>query len=261
MALGDPPSLPNPIGSGKSSDRGPATARRDYYPGAAPAVTVTAGSVEVRASEAAVAASCMSLPKSSPSESVSSAPSLPEEWLIGARAMQANRARASSSSPRCGGGAAAAAAASATAVAARRLSSDDARYGGSVENTLGYDVGGAGTIPAAGGEAARGVGAEMDGASGHGGGAAGATAAAGGGDVGGGSGDRAIKLAGEEGGDSGMASPPSTGSRSGVQSPGGGPSRSMATAGLPAEGGGGGFRESAWQERQRTTTAVDRWEG
>lgn len=106
--------------------------------------------------------------------------------------------------------------------------------------------GGAGAAPAAGGDAARGVGTEMYG---------GADRCAGGGGVG----DRAVEqTVAQEGGDSGMASPPSTGNRSGVQSPGGEPSRSMATAGLPAEGGGGGYRESVWQERQRTTTAVDR---
>lgn len=182
-------------------------------------------------------------------ERQSSAPSLPQEWLLGARAMADSGARALLSMSGCDG--------DGDGVGALPDCGGSVEEGGRKD----WDF-------AAGGEAASGVHTEKDGAGGMQGGSCV--------DIADGSADYPATSSGGtnncwmsgSGGmrwDSGRESPfPPSGGRSGAQSPGGGPSRSLATAGLPAEGGGGtrssgstrGSRSMLQEERP---TAVDRY--
>ncbi|CAN0439808.1 unnamed protein product [Ectocarpus sp. 12 AP-2014] len=161
------------------------------------------------------------------------APSLPPEWLFGAREVVANAT--------CSDEAAAAAAAAPTGVQEEGPQHDPPSRSGAAS-----DTGSEGdAAAAAGGDAASGV----------------CTETAGGGQA---EDPRRQEADGRAGGDEktfGVPSKPplhsGSGRQSGAQSPGGGPSRPLASAGLPAERGGGTVaRESV--AKQRAPTAVDR---
>ncbi|CAM9306207.1 unnamed protein product, partial [Ectocarpus sp. 12 AP-2014] len=161
------------------------------------------------------------------------APSLPPEWLFGAREVVANAT--------CSDEAAAAAAAAPTGVQEEGPQHDPPSRSGAAS-----DTGSEGdAAAAAGGDAASGV----------------CTETAGGGQA---EDPRRQEADGRAGGDEktfGVPSKPplhsGSGRQSGAQSPGGGPSRPLASAGLPAEGGGGTVaREGV--AKQRAPTAVDR---
>ncbi|CAN0075951.1 unnamed protein product, partial [Hapterophycus canaliculatus] len=165
------------------------------------------------------------------------APSLPEEWLFGAREV-ANAVRS--------GGAAA----STTTESQASAPDSSPRLPSCSDGSVDAD---GEVAPAAGGEAASGLYTETEGA---------------GGEKGGGGGEAVEKEEEEEEelagtGCSGVAWPPllaGSGRQNDVQSPGGGPSRPLSSAGLPAEGGGRGFAHdggAAGQERLKAPTAVD----
>lgn len=176
-----------------------------------------------------------------------SAPSLPKEWLLGARAAQTGGGSWSGGKT--------------PAQSAPPLPTSWGVYGWDFDPSAG-----------AGGEAASGVRAKTDGAGGQ----------RGGGDRAGAidesqvvnlvsaSGDEIClanegrRLGGGMLGDTGRESPlPPSRGRSGAQSPGGEPSKSLTTAGFPAERGGGGAvrrwqKDSKDVEKKSRVTAVDR---
>lgn len=186
-----------------------------------------------------------------------SAPSLPQEWLLGARASMAYGG---------GGGEG-----KASSRSAPPLPSCWVEEKWDFDGSGGDDT----QVVAAGGDAANGVRTEVDGAGGQQGGGNRADSESAATDHSGSSAERSAP-----GGDACSTSdycgpaksmvygigrespPPPSGGRSGAQSPGGEPSRSLATAGLPAEGAGGAAHR--WQlgnkgvVQQPQTTAVDR---
>ncbi|CAM9986614.1 unnamed protein product, partial [Ectocarpus fasciculatus] len=170
------------------------------------------------------AAACMDSSESSPRRPpvVSTAPSLPPEWLFGAREVVAKAAGAPTG-----------------------VEEEGPRHDalGCAASDTGSD--GEATA-AAGGDAASGVCAET---------------------AGGGQAEEPRRRQEADGGAGGkeetvgVASKPplpsGSGRQSGAQSPGGGPSRPLASAGLPAEGGGGGVAREG-MAKQKAPTAVDR---
>lgn len=189
---------------------------------------------------------------------VSTAPSLPVEWLFGAREI-ANAVRSGSSSNNKKGGG------EDTALEAQ--SSAGLELGkGVTSDGAGGDTLPAAAAAAAGGDAASGVVCtEKDGAGGvQGGAGAGGQTADGGAGAFAGAGTGGSEGEGEANRDFGVASPPpSSGSwfQSGLQSPGGGPAGPMPSAGRPAEGGGGGVAHeggAGGQDRQKAPSAVDK---
>lgn len=188
-----------------------------------------AGRSEVRWGYDTAAAACMDSGESSPRRppTLSTAPSLPPEWLFGAREIVANAACSNE------------AAAAPTGVEGPL---DDVPSRSGAASDTGSD-GEAAT--AAGGDAASGV----------------CTETAGGGQA---EEPRRQEADGGAGGKeetSGVVSnpplPSGSGRQSGARSPGGGPSRPLASAGLPAEGGGGGVAREG-MAKQKAPTAVDR---
>lgn len=168
------------------------------------------------------AAACMDSSESSPRRPpvVSTAPSLPPEWLFGAREVVANAS--------CSDEAAAAGAPTGVGEEGPR---HDAL--GCAASDTGSDGEAA---AAAGGDAASGVCAET---------------------AGGGQAEEPRRRQETFGVASKPPLPSGSGRLSGVQSPGGGPSRPLASAGLPAEGGGGGVAREG-MAKQKAPTAVDR---
>lgn len=198
----------------------------------------------------------------------SKAPSLPQEWLVGARASLAAAAGTS-----CGRSVGKAASRGHSSKPPLPTSWAEEAWDFNASAGDGADGGGDDVqAVAAGGEAAHGVRTATDGDGGQ----------QGGGDRAGYSCDGAGHVSGavttstanegyESGGgdmswDTGRESPPPpSGGRSGTQSPGGEPSRSLATAGLPAGGAGGAAlrpqRGTKGVVQEPQTSAVDRWDG
>ncbi|CAN0381503.1 unnamed protein product, partial [Ectocarpus sp. 8 AP-2014] len=178
------------------------------------------------------APACMDSGESSPRRPLvlSTAPSLPPEWLFGAREVVANTA--------CGDEAAAA--------APTGVEEEGPQHDAPPRSGAASDTGSEGeAAAAAGGDAASGV----------------CTETAGGGQAEDPRRQEAGGGAGGEGETFGVASKPplpsGSGRQSGAQSPGGGPSRPLASAGLPAEGGGGAVAREG-MAKQKAPTAVDR---